>query len=61
LILAEYHEGIEGGNYAGRATGGRSCELAFGGLPYTEMLRIILEPMMYARELGNHPNEMKFH
>jgi hypothetical protein len=39
----------------------RFLELAFGGLPYTEMLKTILEHVMYARELGNHPEEMKFH
>jgi hypothetical protein len=39
----------------------RFCEMAFGGLPYTRMLKIMLEPMMYARELGNHPEGMKFH
>jgi hypothetical protein len=36
-------------------------ELAFGGLPYIEMLKTILEPEMYAKEFGNHPEEMKFH
>jgi hypothetical protein len=62
LILAEAHEGIAGGHYAGKETMCRRfCELAFGGLPYTEMLRIMLEPVMCARELGNHPDEMKFH
>jgi hypothetical protein len=39
----------------------RFLELAFGGLPYTEMLKIMPEPVMYARELENHPEEMKFH
>jgi hypothetical protein len=39
----------------------RSLELAFGGPPYTEMLKIMPELAMYARELGNHPEEMKFH
>jgi hypothetical protein len=39
----------------------RSYEMAFGGLPYTKMIRIMIEPVMYARELGNHPDEMKFH
>jgi hypothetical protein len=39
----------------------RFLELAFGGLPYTEMLKTIPEPAMYAKELGNHPEEMKFH
>jgi hypothetical protein len=33
----------------------RFLELAFGGLPYTEMLKNTLEPVMYAKELGNHP------
>jgi hypothetical protein len=36
-------------------------EMAFGGLPYTEMLKIMPEPLMYARELEKHPDEMKFH
>jgi hypothetical protein len=35
--------------------------MAFGGLPYIEMLKNIPEPVMYAKELGNHPKEMKFH
>jgi hypothetical protein len=39
----------------------RLCDLAFGGLHYTEMLRIMLEVVMYARELGNHLDEMKYH
>jgi hypothetical protein len=39
----------------------RFLELAFGGLPYTKMLKTITEPTMYAKELGNHPKEMKFH
>jgi hypothetical protein len=39
----------------------RFCELAFGGLLYTKMLKSIPEPVMYARELENHPEEMKFH
>jgi hypothetical protein len=38
----------------------RFLELASSGLPYTEMLRTITEPVMYAKELGNHPEEMKF-
>jgi hypothetical protein len=33
----------------------RFLELAFGGLPYTEMLKTITELVMYAKELGNHP------
>jgi hypothetical protein len=37
----------------------RFLEMAFGGLPYTYMLRTIIEPVMYAKELGNHPEEMK--
>jgi hypothetical protein len=39
----------------------RFLELAFGGLPYTEMLKSIIEPAMYAKELGNHQEEVKFH
>jgi hypothetical protein len=39
----------------------RFLELAFGGLPYTEMLKTIPEPTMHAKELGNHPEETKFH
>jgi hypothetical protein len=39
----------------------RFLEPTSGGLPYTEMLRIITEPVMYAKELGNHPEEMKCH
>jgi hypothetical protein len=34
-------------------------ELAFGGLPYTEMLRTITDPVMYTKELENNPKEMK--
>jgi hypothetical protein len=37
----------------------RFLELAFGGLPYIEMLKTIPEPSMYAKELGNLPEEMK--
>jgi hypothetical protein len=39
----------------------RFLELASSGLPSTEMLNIIPNPAMYAKELGNHPEEMKFH
>jgi hypothetical protein len=39
----------------------RFLELAFGGLLYIEMLKTIPEPPMYARGLGNHLEEMKFH
>jgi hypothetical protein len=45
----------------GRQLRRRFFELAFGGLPYTEMLRTITEPVMYAKEFGNHPEEMKCH
>jgi hypothetical protein len=39
----------------------RFLELAFGGLPYTKMLKTIPEYTTYAKELGNHLEEMKFH
>jgi hypothetical protein len=39
----------------------RFYKLAFGGLPYTEMLKSIPESVMYARELENHLEETKFH
>jgi hypothetical protein len=39
----------------------RFCELAFGGLLYTEILKSIPESVMYARESKNHPEEMKCH
>jgi hypothetical protein len=39
----------------------RFLEMAFGGLPYTEMIKTILEPTMYPKELGNLPKEMKYH
>jgi hypothetical protein len=39
----------------------RCLELAFGGLPYIEMLKTITEPVMYSKELGNLLEEMKFH
>jgi hypothetical protein len=51
------HEDIMQGKQMRR----RCLELAFGGLPYTEMLKTITEPMMSAKELGNPPEEMKFH
>jgi hypothetical protein len=38
----------------------RFLGLAFGGLLYTEMLRIITEPGMHVKELGNYKKEMKF-
>jgi hypothetical protein len=37
----------------------RFLELASGDLPYTEILRTIIEPVMYVKELGNCPEEMK--
>jgi hypothetical protein len=34
----------------------RFLEMAFGGLPYTEITRTTIEPAMYAKEeLGNRP------
>jgi hypothetical protein len=39
----------------------RFLELVFGGLPYKEMPRTITAPTMYAKELENHLEEMKFH
>jgi hypothetical protein len=39
----------------------RFCELAFGGLRYTKMLKNIPEHAMYAKELENHPEEMRCH
>jgi hypothetical protein len=39
----------------------RFCELAFGGLRYTQMLKNIPEHVMYASELENHPEDMRFH
>jgi hypothetical protein len=39
----------------------RFCELAFGGLRYTEMLKNMLEHAMYASKLENHPKEMICH
>jgi hypothetical protein len=37
----------------------RFLGLAFGGLIYIEMLRIITELAMHVKELGNRPKEMK--
>jgi hypothetical protein len=37
----------------------RFLGLAFGGLLYTKMLRNTIRPVMYVKELGNHPEEMK--
>jgi hypothetical protein len=39
----------------------RFLELAFGVLPYIDMLKTIPAPTMYAKELGNLPEEMKCH
>jgi hypothetical protein len=36
----------------------RFLGLVFGGLLYTKMLRNIIRPVMYAKELGSHPEEM---
>jgi hypothetical protein len=38
----------------------RFLGMAFAGLLYTDMLRIITDPAMQVKELGNHPEEMKF-
>jgi hypothetical protein len=51
------HEDITQGNKLRR----RFLELAFGGLPYTEMPHTITKPAMYTKELGNHIEEIKFH
>jgi hypothetical protein len=37
----------------------RFLGLAFGGLLYINMLRNTIRPVMYAKGLGNHPEEMK--
>jgi hypothetical protein len=58
LILAEAHEGIVGGHYVGKKQCRRFLELASGGLLYREMLKTTIEPVMYAKELGNCPKEM---
>jgi hypothetical protein len=60
LILIEAHEGIAGGHYVGKQLRRIFLELAFGGIPYTEMLRNITKPAMYAKELGNRLEEIKF-
>ena len=56
MILAEAHEGIRGGHYVGKSI---AQKVLRAGLPYTEMLKTITEPTMYAKELGNCPEEMK--
>jgi hypothetical protein len=38
----------------------RFLELASGGPLYTRMLRTITKPVMYANELGNPPEGMRF-
>jgi hypothetical protein len=60
LILVEAHEGIAGGHYARTEQHRRFLGLAFGGLLYIKMPRNTIRPVMYARELGNLPEEMKF-
>jgi hypothetical protein len=39
----------------------RFLELASSGLLYIEMLKTTIEPVMYDKELGNHPEEMTCH
>jgi hypothetical protein len=39
----------------------RFHELDFGGLRYAEMINNMPEHVMYASELENHPEEMRFH
>jgi hypothetical protein len=50
LILAEAHDGIAGGHYAGKEKHRRFSKLASGGPLYIRMLRDITEPTMYAKE-----------
>jgi hypothetical protein len=57
LILAEAHEGIIVGHYAGKATVRKVLRVV---LPYIEMIKTIPELAMYAKELGNHLDKMKF-
>jgi hypothetical protein len=45
----------------GKKLSRRFLELAFGGLPYTKMIKTIPDLAMYAKELGNYPEEMKCH
>jgi hypothetical protein len=45
-------------NIQGRKQRKRLLELASGGPLYTKMIRNTMEPVMYAKELGNHPKEM---
>jgi hypothetical protein len=47
-------------NMQGKKQRRRFLELASGSLLYTNMLRNTTEPVMYAKELGNRPEEMIF-
>jgi hypothetical protein len=59
MILEEAYEGIYGGHYAGKKQHRRFLEMASGGPLCTKMLRNITKPVMYAKGLGNLPEEMR--
>jgi hypothetical protein len=59
-ILAEAHEGIDGGNYAGKDIPHRRyCTQDYGGQQFTEMLRNISRDVMSVRGLVNLTEGMR--
>jgi hypothetical protein len=62
IILAEAHEGIVGGHYAGKAmcTKGIACRIMVAN-KFTRIQRSTVRIVMSVRELESHPGGMRCH
>jgi hypothetical protein len=62
IILAEAHEGIVGGHYAGKAIAQKILHVQdYGGQQFTRMQRSIVRIVMSVRGLEIHPGGMRCH
>jgi hypothetical protein len=62
IILAEVHEGIAGGHYAGKATMCRRyCVQDYGGQQCTKTQKNTVRSVMFVNELGSHIGGMRFY
>jgi hypothetical protein len=59
MILSEAHEGVAGGHYAGKETTQNIFVQDCGGLPFIRMLRNFVRLVMFSKELGSLPGEMR--
>jgi hypothetical protein len=61
LILTEAHEGIVGGHYAGKATVQKVLRAGLWWPTLHRDVKTIPKSAMYAKEMRNHPEDMKCH